>query len=924
MKTATILTSFISIGDYEAFIDEIIHLAKSKIQSYVCFANVHMITEAYREASFQKVINEANLVTPDGKPLSVFLWLSAGIKQDRVCGMDVLPDLLSRAETDGQSVYFYGGTTELLKIIEKKAHAEYPALKIAGSCSPPFRPLSEEEDALITQTINEAGPDLVLVSLGCPKQERWMAEHKGRLNACLLGFGQAFKVYAGVEKRLPKWMRNLALEWVFRLCLEPGRLWKRYLYSNSYFVLLTIRHLVGRALRLSSHMKTLVIALMLSMGVIRLSATNYYLSNKGNDQQTGTSPSAPWRTLKRLSDVTPLLRPGDSVLFERGSIFFGQLKLSSSGEPDKRIYLGAYGSGPRPVIDGSLVIKNWTLYQDNIWVADCPGCIAEPGNLFVDDQFQPLGRYPNEGYLTHNCQKCQTSLEDRKHPFNDGYWDASQVVVKSSRWTLDVLQVSRYSSSKFIFSDTASYPLPEGYGYFIQRHLNTLDRPGEWFFDPRSKKLFLYARKGDKPGNHRIEINMVDVGLALDKANFVTIEELTFDRQRVSGIQVKRSGNIRLRRCVVKDAGVNGIEIDGCASPKVTYCQVIGSNNNGVEWNENANGVFVENSIRRTGIHPGRGLGGNGNYIGLRISGESPRLGKSLFRFNSIDSTGYIGIDFRTGATLIKNNQVSNFCLVKDDGAGIYTWGNSKGGNIIEENIVLRGQGCGAGTKDLDKVWVSGIYIDDRSADIQLKKNTVAYCGTTGIYVHNAERISIRGNTLYANGSHLTNRERSQLTIKLDNLVKWGNQKVLDLHIFGNTFVTTDQGNYCIYLQGEKEQDLKSLGQLDQNMFLVQYPDQVVSRLFGQQQMCEALQEVDLPRWQKETGHDIKSKIKIIPLAPRGSIGPNLIKNGSMATSAEGWLSWPVGVSVALDKKTGVSRPSLKVQFTSGVEEGLL
>src|SRR5689334_18442311 len=133
MKTASILTSTVSIGAYRAFIDEILYLAKSKIRSYVCFANVHMITEAYRDASFQRVVNEANLVTPDGKPLSIFLWLAAGIKQDRVCGMDVLPDLLKGAEAEGQSVYFYGGTPDLLKTIERKAHAEYPALKIAGS-----------------------------------------------------------------------------------------------------------------------------------------------------------------------------------------------------------------------------------------------------------------------------------------------------------------------------------------------------------------------------------------------------------------------------------------------------------------------------------------------------------------------------------------------------------------------------------------------------------------------------------------------------------------------------------------------------------------------------------------------------------------------------------------------------------------------
>ncbi|MBI1767597.1 MAG: WecB/TagA/CpsF family glycosyltransferase [Bacteroidetes bacterium] len=243
MKRKKILNSIISIGDYQAFIDEIFHFAKSKIPSYVCFANVHMIIEAYHNKTFQKMINEANLVAPDGRPLSLFLRLSEGIKQDRVCGMDILPDLLKQAEATRKSVYFYGTTEELLKIIAQKAKNEFPALNIVGYYSPPFRALSEKEDEAITEKIRAAQPDLVFVSLGCPKQERWMAEHKNKLNACLLGFGQAFKVYAGVEKRLPKWMRNLSLEWAYRLYLEPGRLWKRYMYTNSYFLFLAIRHL---------------------------------------------------------------------------------------------------------------------------------------------------------------------------------------------------------------------------------------------------------------------------------------------------------------------------------------------------------------------------------------------------------------------------------------------------------------------------------------------------------------------------------------------------------------------------------------------------------------------------------------------------------------------------------------------------------
>jgi N-acetylglucosaminyldiphosphoundecaprenol N-acetyl-beta-D-mannosaminyltransferase len=158
--------------------------------------------------------------------------------------MDLLPDLLKEAEKENKSIYLYGSTKKILRRIVRRASKEYPRLNICGVHSPPFRTLWPEETARIINMINKADPDFLFVSLGCPKQEKWMAEHKGKINACMLGLGQAFNVYAGVEKRLPKWMHNLSLEWTYRLYLEPKRLWKRYLYTNSLFVWLVFKQLV--------------------------------------------------------------------------------------------------------------------------------------------------------------------------------------------------------------------------------------------------------------------------------------------------------------------------------------------------------------------------------------------------------------------------------------------------------------------------------------------------------------------------------------------------------------------------------------------------------------------------------------------------------------------------------------------------------
>jgi N-acetylglucosaminyldiphosphoundecaprenol N-acetyl-beta-D-mannosaminyltransferase len=246
MERKPVLNSFISTGSYREFIREIFSLVEHKIPSYVCIANVHMVIEGYKDPAFQRVMNNAHITTPDGKPLSVFLRLFENLKQDRVCGMDLLPDLLQQAAITGKSVYLYGSTEEILTTMVQKAKRELPSLTICGYYSPPFRPLTEAEHAVILENIKATSPDLVLVALGCPKQERWCAENKDTLGACLIGMGQAFNVYAGKEKRLPKWMRDLCLEWVYRLYLEPKRLWKRYLVTNSYFIFLTLTLLVNR------------------------------------------------------------------------------------------------------------------------------------------------------------------------------------------------------------------------------------------------------------------------------------------------------------------------------------------------------------------------------------------------------------------------------------------------------------------------------------------------------------------------------------------------------------------------------------------------------------------------------------------------------------------------------------------------------
>lgn len=241
-----VINSWISTGSFEDFIEGIFFLAKNRKSSYVCFANVHMVIEAYNDADFQNILNQADIVTPDGRPVSLYMRLFEGFKQCRAAGMDVLPALIERANQEKASVYFYGSTDDVLEKIQQKITTEYPNVRLAGTYSPPFRTLSPEEDQAIVEKINAAKPDLVFVALGCPKQEKWMAAHLDKVEACMLGVGQAFLTFTGLEKRLPKWVRDYSLEWAYRLIQEPQRLWKRYLYTNSLFLWLVFKRFLRK------------------------------------------------------------------------------------------------------------------------------------------------------------------------------------------------------------------------------------------------------------------------------------------------------------------------------------------------------------------------------------------------------------------------------------------------------------------------------------------------------------------------------------------------------------------------------------------------------------------------------------------------------------------------------------------------------
>jgi N-acetylglucosaminyldiphosphoundecaprenol N-acetyl-beta-D-mannosaminyltransferase len=204
----------------------------------ITFTTVHMLVEGTKDKSFARILNEVDLNCPDGMPL-VWLGRLLGKKSriTRVCGPEFMPRLCTSDAAGEYKHFFYGGAEGVADEAIENLKAKNPLLNVVGSYTPPFRKLTPEEDAQIIQTINDSDADFLWVCLGCPKQERWIYEHRDQLKVpVLLAVGMAFDIAAGRKKRAPEVFRKTGLEWLHRLFQEPRRLWKRYLVYNTLFV----------------------------------------------------------------------------------------------------------------------------------------------------------------------------------------------------------------------------------------------------------------------------------------------------------------------------------------------------------------------------------------------------------------------------------------------------------------------------------------------------------------------------------------------------------------------------------------------------------------------------------------------------------------------------------------------------------------
>ncbi|MGB7413597.1 MAG: WecB/TagA/CpsF family glycosyltransferase [Thermosynechococcaceae cyanobacterium] len=244
LPTLSIIGSPVTAKPFKEQMRAIMMWAKERRSKAVCVANTHMLIEAYRNPDFGSVLQNADMVTPDGRPLVWMMKTMGALQQDRVAGMDIFTALCQAAPREKVSIFLLGSQSDILGRMQARLKTEFPDLDIAGVEPLPFRPMTPAEDSALIERVNASGAGIVFLALGCPKQEAWIDCHRDKIQSVMIGLGGVFPVYAGIQKRAPGWIRSSGLEWLYRLMQEPTRLWKRYSSTIPPFVWLALQQVL--------------------------------------------------------------------------------------------------------------------------------------------------------------------------------------------------------------------------------------------------------------------------------------------------------------------------------------------------------------------------------------------------------------------------------------------------------------------------------------------------------------------------------------------------------------------------------------------------------------------------------------------------------------------------------------------------------
>ena len=600
-------------------------------------------------------------------------------------------------------------------------------------------------------------------------------------------------------------------------------------------------------------------------------ATYYFSSVSGDDSRTSAqakNPSTPWKSLSKLNSFFSSLKPGDSVLLKRGETFSGSISIGRSGIEGSPVVISAYGSGNRPVITSLTPLTNWISVGNGLYESYNPSLGANLNMLLINDAQQPIGRYPNKGYLTLESHYGKTSITDNELSSATNWKDA-ELVIRSSHWVINRYLITSQSGSTLYYNGT-SEPR-NNYGYFIQNSIKTLDQPGEWYYNPATKKVTMYFG-AKSPAFFDIKATTINYLVHAGDKSYIVFDNLTLKGANAYGFDIHSGTGFSVKNCDVLFSGMDGVHVSGHTYFNLENSNVLNSNNDGI--NAGSSSTIRNNYVRNSYHIAGMGQSGDGMGAGIRVTS------KSLIEYNQVINSGFLGIQFTGDSSVVKNNYIDTFCFVKDDGGGIYAPNSlnvTRKGRKVIGNIVLNGIGASEGT-DITYSDAEGIYLDDNSNGVEITGNTVANCHR-GLLFHNSRQVVAKNNTFF-------NNSEGQLYMKYDGL----GDPLRDHTITNNIFFAKLATQLASSIN-TKADDIASIGRLDSNYYARPIDDKKlvlnIKYLFTSSQ---AKNYYDLEAWKSAYNKDPYSKLsskKIAPYKINSLTSSNKCAYGSFSSSTD-------------------------------------
>ncbi len=654
-----------------------------------------------------------------------------------------------------------------------------------------------------------------------------------------------------------------------------------------------------------------MLLLLLGLAPAVFAQTTYYVAANGNDGNSGRSADSPLQSLAKVSSLT--LQAGDQVLLRRGDTFRGTLYVRQSGSSGSPIVVDAYGSGNKPVIAGSTLVTGWNNIGNNTWQASCPSCGSRVTGAYRDNTALPLGRYPNlsdsnKGYLTIQSHNGRGQITSQQSLSTN--WAGGDAVVRSATWVIDRVTIANQNGNTLSLAGSTTYEPTDGWGYFVQNHPATLDQSGEWYYNPADKTIRLYDNQNN-PNNQSIAVTTASEGVNLANVNNVTVRNIKVTQTLSSGILSVNGNGITVSGNDITNSGENAVFFNGSGSGITLENNLLeDANSSGLTIQAFQNFTFRGNTVQRIGLVPGRGANGDGSYSGL----QSSCTNNSLIEYNVFDNIGYTGVSVVTSST-VQYNRVSNYCMTKSDGGGLYTWNgnrNNTNGLRFLSNIIYNGVGAPEGAPINATTGAHGIFLDDCTVNAEVSGNSIFRVAGMGIFLRGAYSNTLKNNTLFDNGEEQIKIVANQICTPR-NITSQNN-------IFASKLATQLVAAY-----ESSANDLSQYGSFDYNYYMRPFEDQFKIQAVYNPGSGLTGQRLSLAEWQNKYGQDRNSFNSPITYKTQmvTQTGTTLL-NFPYSGNINGWGVWsPYGNGRAdWDNANKLDGGSMKLSFASSSGKG--